>query len=58
MKSSALFALALLAWMTGARCVQAADEERVLPLFYARDERTEIALSPVDGGGAGFEFRT
>lgn len=31
--------------------------EPALPHFYARDERTEIALSPNDDGGASFEFR-
>ena len=31
--------------------------ERVLPHFYARDERTEITLSPHENGSASFEFR-
>ena len=34
-----------------------ASAQSVLPLFYARDERTEIALSSDDKGGANFEFR-
>lgn len=52
---SLFFPVALLVWMTGARCVSAGRED-ALPIYYARDERTEIALSPSDGG-AGFEFR-
>ena len=34
-----------------------ASAQSLLPQFYARDERTEIALSPDDKGGASFEFR-
>ena len=51
MKLAACFALAFVL------CAPAAEDVPVLSIAYARDERTEIDLSPAADGGAGFEFR-
>ena len=51
MKLASCFALALVL------CARGAEDGPVLPTFYARDEHTEIALSPSDNGGESFEFR-